>query len=292
MKPLADCTVAIVGLGLMGGSLALALLERHACARVLGVERDAETRGLARARGIETSAQLDALAEADLIVLATPVRTILEQLPRVGAIAAPGALVMDLGSTKREIVRAMDSLPTHLEVIGGHPMCGKEQSRFVAADPALFANAVFALTPLARTGAETIVWAESFVRAIGAQPRLLNAARHDQITATISHLPYMLAAALMLVATERAQQDDLMFVLAASGFRDTSRVAASDVTMMVDILLTNREPVAALTRASAAQLLAFADMLEQDRGEELSRVLQAAMDERRTLFGGGKPLHD
>ncbi len=292
MKALADSTVAVVGLGLMGGSLALALQERRACARVFGIERDAETRALALDHGIPSTLELGAVTEADVIVLATPVRTILEQLPRVGETARAGTLVMDIGSTKREIVRAMNELPSHLDVIGGHPMCGKERAGFANACASMFANAVFVLTPLARTRPEIIAGCQSLVRAIGAEAQLLDAGRHDEIAATISHLPYAAAATLMLIASERARQDDLTFALAAGGFRDTSRVAASDVTMMVDILLTNREPVGSLMRAYAARLAAIAVMVEQGQGGELSRLLTAAMGQRRRLDTPGKPSHD
>ncbi len=291
MKPVVDSTIAVVGLGLMGGSLALALKERRVCARIVGIERDAATRGLAHEHGIETTAELGVLADTDVIILATPVRTILEQLARVGKLARAGTLVLDLGSAKREIVCALDALPAHLQVIGGHPMCGKERSGFGVAEAALYANAVFALTPLERTAPETVAFAESLVQSIGARPLVLDAERHDEIVATISHLPYAVAVALMLTASERAQQDAATFALAASGFRDTSRLAGSDVTMMLDILLTNRAPVTRLMRACARKLDALADLVEQESSDAVRDTLQAAMAQRRELFNPKENQH-
>ena len=152
--PLRDAQVTIVGLGLMGGSLAAALKQANACRRVVGVvrRRGAAALALEREWVDEASRNLaDVLPEADLVVLATPVRTILELLPGVGNRVRPGCLVMDLGSTKAVVTQALRSLPEHVMVVGGHPMCGKEASGIEAAEASLFEGQVFVLTPLRRT---------------------------------------------------------------------------------------------------------------------------------------------
>jgi prephenate dehydrogenase len=281
---LRDATIAIVGLGLMGGSFALAL--RGKCAKIIAIDRDARTRENARVIVDETSDDLARIASADVIILALPVRAIIAMLPRVGALAKPGAIVIDLGSTKRAIVQAMEQLPAPVQAIGGHPMCGKEISGFDAADANLFRDARFVLTPLARTSPQTLAFAQSLVETLGARAIILDAARHDKIVAAISHLPFALASALMTITSEIAREDDLVFELAASGFRDTSRLAASDVTMMLDILLTNRDNVAAMIRASAQNLETFAGAIE--RGDEIA--LRAMLDQvaaqRRAMFDG------
>lgn len=277
-------TIAIVGIGLIGGSLALALKERKVYQKILAIDRNEETCTHARTRGIEATGELDAIAQADVIILATPVRTIIELLPRVGALARAGAMVMDLGSTKRDIVRAMNELPTHLQAIGAHPLCGKETAGFLSADANLFQNTVFALTPLARTSAPTLAYAQKLVQLVGARPLIVEAERHDRILATTSHLPYLLATTLMLVADERARNDDLLFTLAASGFRDTSRLAASDTTMMLDILMTNRANVTEALRSSARKLDALADSMANGDEPTLRAILAKPANQRRQLF--------
>ena len=286
MKALQDSVVAIVGLGLMGGSLALALRAQNACRKIIGVTRNPRTRADALARRVVdiVGADLSLVSEADVVVLATPVRTILQQLPQVGAAARAGTVVMDFGSTKREIVAAMQSLPPHIQPIGAHPMCGKETSGFESSEASLYRNALFVLTPLSRTSPQTLALAESLAIALDARPIVLDAARHDRIVAAVSHLPFALAVALMATAAELARVDEQVYALAASGFRDTSRLAASDVTMMLDILLTNRDNIADLLRVSARHLDELADLMAAGNEPALRVRLERAAESRRRLF--------
>lgn len=281
---LRDKTVAIVGLGLMGGSLALALREKNAARRIIAIDTDPETRARAEERGIAVYDSLDAIAEAKLIIVATPVRTIIELLPQVGVVAQQGAIVMDLGSIMREIVGMMEQMPTHLQPISGHPMCGKETAGFHSADAALYQNAVFVLTPLARTKPETVTFASSLATLLGARPTILDAERHDKIVAAISHLPYAVSSALMLAADELAQNEELLFTLAASGFRDTSRLAASDTKMMLDILMTNRANVASAMRAYSQGFERLASLIERQDEAALRTLLEDAAKKRRELI--------
>ena len=283
---LQDSTIAIVGLGLMGGSLALALRARRACRAILGVTRNAALGARAVAEGIvdQASTTLDLIGAADVVILAMPVRTIIDQLPRVGQAAREGAVVMDIGSTKRRIVLAMEGLPAHVQPIGAHPMCGKEQAGFDAADADLYKNAVFVLTPLARTSSSTVAFARALASAIGARPMLLDADRHDAIVAATSHAPFALAAALMMMADELAHADAELYRLAAGGFRDTSRLAASDTTMMLDILLTNGENVVGLLRDCSRRLAGLAQLVEDGDEQTLRILLERAAASRRQLF--------
>lgn len=289
MKALDESVFAIVGLGLMGGSFALALRATGHCKTILGITRDSATRVQALANGVidEASGDLSLASSADVVIVATPVRTIIEQLDVLGAFARPGTIIMDLGSTKQAIVNVMEQLPLHLEPIGGHPMCGKEQFGFSAAAANLYCNAPFILSPLARTSPETIAFARSLVTSIGARPILLDPARHDRIVAAISHLPYMLACTLMASVGELAQADDLVLPLAAGGFRDTSRLAASETTMMLDILMTNRANVTQLLRAFGERLTDLADRMDRQDENGLFPILQNAAAQRRELFQQG-----
>ena len=287
MVGLKDARVAIVGLGLMGGSLAGALKKRGACREVRGVARREETISEAMRRGFINVGTCDlakGVEQADLIVLATPVRTILELIPPVGPLAPIGCLLMDLGSTKARIVEAMKALPPHLQAVGGHPMCGKEASGLEAAEADLYEGATVVLTPLQRTSPEALTLAQELVEAIGAQSLVMDAERHDRLVAVVSHLPYLLSVGLIAATEEGAAEDELVWELAASGFRDTSRLAASDVTMMLDILLTNRQAVGETLSRFANQLDTIAHLLEADDEEELRSLMEQAQRRRERIF--------
>jgi prephenate dehydrogenase len=277
--------IAIVGLGLMGGSLALALKEASAAGKVVGIDRQATTLEAALARGAVDSAgdSLEMAREANIVILATPVRTILRQLPQLGGLAAEGTLVLDLGSSKREIVGVMDHLPARLFAVGGHPMCGKESSGWEAAEAALYRDKPFVLTPTARSSEASLATATELVRRVGARVLVMDAERHDRVVAAVSHLPFAVALNLVGSVEEWARGDEEVWKLAASGFRDTTRLAASDVEMMLDILLTNGENVADLMRLYSRQFAKLADMIYDEEEEGLREVLGRAARRRREL---------
>ena len=272
--------VCIIGLGLMGGSLGMAL--RGKCHAVWGVARRVETVQAALDRGAIDFGTVDlgeGLRQADLVVLAVPVRGILAMIPQVAPLLRPGAMVMDLGSTKAEIAAALEAgLPPGVQAIGGHPMCGKETSGLQWAQADLYRGKVFVLTPLQRTTGEALVLAEAIVQSAGACPLVMDADRHDRLVAAISHLPYLESLALAEVAQEVARADTAVWQLSAAGFRDASRLAASDVTMMADILLTNRVNVSALARRAAQRLASLAQSIEDADEPALRQRMQAARD--------------
>lgn len=266
--------ITIVGLGLMGGSLGLALRERCPGVRVVGVARRAETVEQAVAMGATHAATTnlaEGVAEADLVVLSTPVRTLIAQIPEVAQSMKPGAVLTDMGSTKAAVMRAMAQLPGHVQPVGGHPMCGKEVAGLDAAEANLYVNATWPITPLERTDPAATASVKDMVTAVGGRPIMLEPDRHDRLVAAISHLPYLLAVALVEVADEVSHEDDMVWWLAASGFRDTSRVAASDLSMMLDILATNRRYVAAMAARFHRRLGQLITTLEA--GEEAETTL-------------------
>lgn len=282
---LADSQVAIVGLGLMGGSLAMALRAAKACAGIVGVDRDPSVLAEALGRGlIDRPAGFEAAHDCDLLILATPVRTILAQLQTLAGCYTPPrqTVVLDLGSTKGEIVQAMAHLPPRFEPIGGHPMCGKEIGGLAHADAQLFLRKTFVLCPPGHSSVRALALAHEVAGAVGAQPLVLPAERHDTLAALVSHLPYALAAALM--RTVIAQDDEAAWQMAASGFRDTTRLAASDLTMMVDILLTNRAAVLRALAAGQAELAALQAALEAGDADTLRAALGPAQARRAGLF--------
>lgn len=273
--------LAIVGLGLMGGSLALAMRDHADC--ISGVDHDERARRYALERGMVDCASADlhqAVNGADVVVLAAPVRVIVEMLQmRIGSYLRSNTLVIDIGSTKQDIVDAMANLPIGVNAVGGHPMTGKENGGIEEADLSLYRGRPFVLCPSRRTTPAARLHAVAFVETLGALPIEMDAERHDQIVAGISHLPYLLSATLVATIAKQARDDSAYWELAAGGFRDTSRLAASDVTMMGDILSTNTQAVATLLAQFRMQLAMLETLLiagdDHQLGESLQPIRQA-----------------
>lgn len=288
MKRLADCRVAIVGLGLMGASLAMDLSQNNLCREVRGVARRTATvldAFFAGAVDLATNDLTTGVMAADIVILATPVRTIVDMLGEIGPHLWPGTLVMDMGSTKAEICAALDQLPPGIQPVGGHPMTGKETAGFDAAEANLYRNATWVLTPLPRTSPEALCLATELVEAVGAKPVALPAERHDRLVATISHLPFLAASALVHTTAQVGAGDPAVWELAAGGFRDTSRVAASDTRMFLDILMTNRPAVLAQLDAYLEQLSGLRALLQT--GDEAA--LQAKLSISQAARAAWRP---
>ncbi|MBC7235879.1 MAG: prephenate dehydrogenase/arogenate dehydrogenase family protein [Chloroflexi bacterium] len=267
--------------------MAAALASTRACRRIVGVARRRSTLATARAwRFIDegTTDLAEGVGHADVVVLCTPVNDIIAKIKGIGALLKPGCVLMDVGSTKRAICAAMETLPEHVQPVGGHPMCGKETSGLTMAEPSLYQDKVFVLTPLERTSPQALGLAYELVQAVGARPLLLDPARHDRLVAIISHLPYMMAVALVNAADALARQDPLAWTLAAGGFRDTSRVAGGSVPMMMDILLTNREPVLGTLCQAREQIDKLINCLERGDDVELQALLEAARRRRTEVY--------
>jgi prephenate dehydrogenase len=272
--------VAIIGLGLMGGSLSLALKGR--CALLMGIDPDHSTRALAQELGIfeHLSADpKDILPQSDLVILAAPVCTIIYLIHTLPDIHPGSAVVLDIGSTKREISEAMDALPARFDPIGGHPMCGKTSPSIANADPSIFLGATFALTPLPRTSQNAIALAEELVYAIGSRPLRLSADVHDRWVAASSHLPYLLASALVSITADEVAG------LIGPGYRSTARLANSSPEMMLDILKTNRENILHVLRLYRDQLEILTDLLVDGSDSELERALVEAFTRHAELLG-------
>lgn len=280
---LSESEVAILGLGLMGGSLALAL--RGHCKTIIGHDAQAGVMQAALEQGvIDLAASFEEAHNCDVLVLATPVRAILEQLERLSVSYTPPrqTVVVDLGSTKSAIVRAMTNLPPRFEPVGGHPMTGKEVSGLTNATADLYREKVFVMCAPGYTSVRALSLVYELVQAIGATPFMLPPERHDALAALTSHLPYAVAIALM--RTLMAQDDEQVWRMTAGGFRDTTRVAASDLTMMTDILITNRDSVLSALAAYREELEGLAVAIEAGDADALRKALAPAQAKRAELF--------
>lgn len=281
--------IAIIGMGLIGTSLGMALRSADEKTSPLGeikvVGYDQNKRAVNDARGrlaIDTVAGSlsEAVREAQIVVLATPVLAIKELLPQLATLLSPDSVVTDVASTKGDINRwASEMLPHTIDFVGGHPMAGKEQAGSGAATPDLFKDAIYCLTPSPQSRQHALDAIESMVVTIGAKPYYIDPIEHDSYVAGISHLPFLLSIALAEV-TGRSRAWTEMSPLAASGYRDVSRLASGDVAMHRDICLTNREAIIHWLNEVAGQLLEMRDLIAQDKAQALEGIFTHAKESR------------
>ena len=236
--------VSIIGLGLIGGSLGLAL--RSAGHEVVGYARKPRVATLTLERGAadRTAKSLAAaVKKADVVILAAPVLAVKDILAAISNDIPAGAIVTDVASTKAAVMRwAEQYLPRNVNFIGGHPMAGKEVAGIEAADAKLFKGCTYCLVPGANASKKSQKTIEGLVRSVGAKPLYIDAAEHDRLVAGISHLPLLLSTALVADTTGSPLWPD-MSKLASSGYRDVTRLASGDPRMSRDICLTNKEPI-------------------------------------------------
>jgi len=238
--------VAIVGLGLIGGSIGLALHKVKAAQQVVGYDLGKGVSNAARKIGAidqPYDSLADAVRGAELVILATPVGAMRALLQNIAASLSPGAVVTDVASTKVQVTSwAEEFLPSSVSFVGGHPMAGKEVSGVDAADANLFQNRIYCLTPTAHTRPAAVSKVSTLVELLGARIRFLEPAEHDGLVASVSHLPFLASIALVNTVADGPAWGDAS-LLAANGFRDVSRLAAGSSEMYRDICLTNSEAI-------------------------------------------------
>jgi prephenate dehydrogenase len=278
--------LAIVGVGLLGGSVAKAVRAQGLAREIVGVGRDLTRLAPAVSDGALDRATTDiaeGVAGADRVLLAAPVLVNETLLGRVWPAAAPGAVLTDVGSTKRGIVAAAERLATSrpdVHFVGSHPMAGSEKAGYAVARVDLFRGATVVVTPTESTDAATAKGVSEFWAALGARVVALDAATHDRAVAAISHLPHVAAWALV-DAVARFEPDALQ--IAARGFKDTTRIAASDPDVWREILVDNREAVRASLVAYRAALDDLERLVAADDGAALTAYLARVKTLRERL---------
>ena len=242
--------ITIVGTGLIGGSVALALKKYGFAGRIIGCDREAVLERAKSARAIDECVPDPALAVrgSQVALLATPVGTILDLIERIGPALAEGTLLTDVGSTKGEIAaraQAVFGVEAATRFLPGHPMAGKERSGIEQADADLFQDAVWLVTPVPGQNVEAGLSGEflGLVRSIGARVIVLELARHDRLCAWISHLPQMLSTALAATVLDELGDDPELLAIGGRALRETTRIASSPYSMWRDIALTNTENI-------------------------------------------------
>jgi prephenate dehydrogenase len=239
--------IAIIGLGLIGGSLGLALKKAEPRAYdITGSSRNPDTIARAIKLGaIDRAASnaAEAAKDAEAVIIATPVRTVREIMAQFAGHLRPDAIVSDVASTKSLVMQwAAKLLPAQVNFIGGHPMAGKETSGIEAADATLFQRSVYCLTPAPGTTPKALETMSILVRKAGATPYVIDAKEHDTLVAGISHLPLLLSVTLVSTTTKNKLWGR-MSKLAASGYRDVTRLASGNVKVNTDICATNAEAI-------------------------------------------------
>ena len=279
MFNLAESKIAIIGLGLMGGSLALGL--RGKCAALYGIDPHLPTLELALSQHIVDYADSDPaklLPKVDFVILSAPVPAILTLLEKLPAFTPNPCIVMDLGSTKRLVVEAMSKLPERFDPIGGHPICGKEKLSLANAERTLYYAAPFLLTPLERTSQRALSAANQIIEALGAKGKVLDAVDHDRILASTSHLPFLISSALTLATS----QDVTPFV--GPGFKSTSRLAGTSSSML-GVLQSNRENVLNTLHGIQSQLIELEAALSSKDFVKLETLLNEAQAKYQSFTG-------
>ena len=267
--------LAIVGVGLLGGSVAKAARLGGLARRIVGIGRDAGRLRPALDDGTLDLAVTDlegGVREADFILLAAPVLTIEGLLERVWRAAPDGALITDVGSTKRNIVRAAERFAAtrSLSFVGSHPLAGSEQAGYRVARADLFRGATVVVTPTEATELGALKKTTEFWEALGARVSSLDPETHDRTVAAISHLPHLIACALVDGA---ARVEPSALELAARGFRDTTRIAAGDPDMWTEIFLANRDALSATVEAFREALADLQRAIDAGQADALRAVL-------------------
>jgi prephenate dehydrogenase len=282
--------VAIIGLGLIGGSIGLGLRQWSAqnaksgspALEIVGFDSDLDQQGYAKKLGAVDKTEWElrkTVQNADLVVIATPVRTIRDIFVDIAEALKPGAVVTDTGSTKTNVLQwSQELLPTTVSFIGGHPMAGKSMS-IEGAEATLFEGATWCVAPSVRASEESIRTVLGMITALGAQPYFLDPEEHDAYVAGISHMPFVVSASIMnALASDKSWRD--MKTLTAGGFRDMTRLSAGSAAMHRDIALTNRAALLRWIDAVSAELAEFRDVLTDD-SDESSQKLLAYFDRAR-----------
>jgi prephenate dehydrogenase len=275
--------IVVFGVGLIGGSFALALKQANAVKQVIGVGRRAETLQRAQALGIiDTIGDASSVSGADLVLIAAPVAQTEALLRELAPYLEPGTVVTDAGSTKGDVVQAARTAlgGKIAQFVPGHPIAGREQNGPEAALPELYRGKKVVLTALPENSSQSISTVASAWQHCGAQIHHLGADEHDAVFAAVSHLPHLLAYALVddIAARDNA---DRLFQYAASGFRDFTRIAGSSPEMWRDISLANRTALLAELDAYTSQLSTLRAMLVASDGAALEQVYARAQSARQ-----------
>lgn len=280
--------IAIIGLGLIGGSLGLSLKKSGTKNfYIVGIPRRAETLEQAKQMGAideGTTDHVKGVIDADIVFICTPIHLIPPILKEIIPNLKKGAIVTDVGSSKYEIVaEAEKMMPKGTYFVGGHPMAGKETTKLEAADPELFEDKIWILTKTSKTSKKAAEEIAQLTNLVGAKLLEMDPKMHDLVVAAISHLPLAMAASLVNVVADQPQKE-LMAKCAASGFRDTTRVASGDPILGVDMFTTNKKAVLKMVGLLKKSLSKLEKLIKEGNGEKIREELEKAKIFRDSIY--------
>ena len=285
--------ITIIGTGLIGASLGLALRQSNLQnLELVGTDAEHSARSGAQKKGafhrVENRLQ-PAIEGADVVVLATPVMAMKGLMEVIGPELQQGCLVTDVGSSKKVVLDWAEAcLPPTVSFVGGHPLAGKEASGPDAAEAGLFRDKVYCVIPSRHARQDAVAQLVTLVEAIGARPIFISVDEHDSFVAAVSHLPFLVSVALVGCTSKSANWNDISQV-AASGYRDISRLASGDPVMHRDICLSNPQPIVAWIDAFIRELYGIRQLLEPETGadgEAIKQVFEQAFDARARWLSG------
>lgn len=290
-------TIAIIGAGLIGSSIARAAAEKSAAGKIVLFDADADARKTANALGLGKVADTPASAaqDADCIFLCVPMGAMESVMEEISEAIKPGAIITDVGSTKSTALKTLSAnCPQDVFLIPGHPIAGTEKSGPEAGFASLFEDAWHILTPLADTSqpyADAVAKLSAFWTRLGAKVETMDAARHDRVLAITSHLPHLIAYNIVATAYDMETVEEGEVVkYSAGGFRDFTRIAASDPTMWRDVFLTNKEAVLETLGRFTEDLAALQRAIRWGDGETLMREFSRARGIRKAIIDAGQDV--
>lgn len=291
--------IAIIGLGLIGGSIALSIKKSRVAgreisassvepSRVVGIPHREETLKFALEGAIVDEGTLEhvkGVADADIIFICTPINLILPTIKEIAPGLKKGAIVTDVGSSKAEIVAQAEKLmPKGCYFVGGHPMAGKEKAKLESAEAALFVDKTWLLTKTSKTSKKALDEIRTLIETLGAKVIEIDPKTHDLVVAAISHMPLAVAVALVNAVADE-EQKDLMAKCSATGFRDTTRIASGDPVLGIDMFTTNKKSVLKMLKAFKRSLSNIEKMVKEGNPEKIREELLRAKQFRDSIYG-------
>ncbi len=280
-----DFQIGFIGLGLIGGSIAKSIRRLFPDTTIIGFDVDQNALSLALADGTltKTVTAIEAMGDCDYIFLCAPVHYNIAYLPILKRIIKDTCILTDVGSVKSDIYKAIHD--SHLDdfFIGGHPMVGSERSGYDAANDRLIENAYYFVTPSATVQPEKVEEFRTFLEDLGAIPIVYSPERHDEITAYISHIPHVIASALVNLVAGKEDENEMLKQLAAGGFKDITRIASSNPVVWEHILLSNPQNVIAGLQTYIDELNHMIQSIESENAREIYRFFEEAKNYRNSV---------